>query len=115
MRGHMTNQYQLDIVLSWFTKYHELKSVGGTRHHQANYSVAQDVAQLPNVAQLSIKVKNGMMGIGGGLISLYHSNYSSSMQRNHHIPLFFFANPQISHPILLHTSCRGRCSQRCAS
>jgi hypothetical protein len=49
--------------LSWFKKSHELKSIGGTWHHQANYSTAQVVAQLPNAAQLSIKVQKGMMGI----------------------------------------------------
>jgi hypothetical protein len=43
-------------------------------HPQANHSTTKVVAQCPNVEQLSIKVQQGMMGIIGGLIFLYHSN-----------------------------------------
>jgi hypothetical protein len=70
MRGHMANHNQLESLLSWFIKYHELKYVGGTWHHQANYSVTQVVGQLPNDVQSNIKVQQGMMGISGGLICL---------------------------------------------
>jgi len=60
--------------LSWSREFHELKYVGGMWHPQANHSTTKVVAQCPNVEQLSIKVQQGMMGIIGGLIFLYHSN-----------------------------------------
>jgi hypothetical protein len=81
-RGHMANHDQLESVLSWFKKYYELKSIGGTWHHQANYSVAQVVAQLPNVVQLDFGVQHDMIGMSGELIWFLYSKYSSSMQRN---------------------------------
>jgi hypothetical protein len=48
----MANHDQLESVFSWFIKYHELKSIGGMWHHQANHSAAQATVQLPNAAQL---------------------------------------------------------------
>jgi hypothetical protein len=52
MKYHEVNSNQLETILSWSREFHELKSIGGMWHHQANHSVAQ----CPNVAQLSIKV-----------------------------------------------------------
>jgi hypothetical protein len=57
MKGHEVNSSQLESVLSWSKEFHELKSIGGTWHHQANHYATQVVAQRPNVVQLSIKVR----------------------------------------------------------
>jgi hypothetical protein len=82
MKDQEVNSSQLESVLSWSKEFHELKSIGGTWHHQANHIDAQVVAQRPNAVQLSIMVRRGMMGIIGGLVWIYHSKFSSSMRRN---------------------------------
>jgi hypothetical protein len=52
MKDQVINQNQLESVLSWIIKSHDLKFSGGTWHHQANWSATQVATQLPNVAQI---------------------------------------------------------------
>jgi hypothetical protein len=78
-----------------------------------NWSVAQLLHNLLNIAQLVLKYKKRMIGSSGGLNGLWISNSSSCMQQTPQIPFFSFANLHNPSFSLLCMSCRGHCLQRC--
>jgi hypothetical protein len=107
MKDHVVNQNQLESVMSWFNKSHELKFVGGTWHHQAIGVLHKLLCNFLMLCKSSEEVNKEIIGSSGSLSLFFLSNASFCMQQTPQIPFFFSAKLHKPSFSLLCTGYRG--------